>query len=65
MKKDIDYNIYIEKVLKEIDNIEQLGADMRYKVNNNNLDLEIELESIENWVKSIRKKINLKKKEIK
>ena len=24
----------LEKLLKEIDNVEQLGADMRYKVNN-------------------------------
>lgn len=45
----------IDKLLKEIDNIEQLGADMRYKVNNNNLDLEIELSSIEEWVKSIKR----------
>lgn len=44
----------LEKILKEIDNIEQLSADMRYKVNNNNLDLEVELVSIEEWVKVLK-----------
>lgn len=52
----------LDKILKEIDNIEQLSADMRYKVNNNNLDLEIELTSIEEWVKSIKNRL---KKEMK
>lgn len=51
----------LEKILKEIDNIEQLGADMRYKVNNGNLDLEIELESISNWVKSLKRRIKKEK----
>ena len=51
----------LEKILKEIDNIEQLGADMRYKVNNNNLDLEVELESINNWVKSLKRRIKKEK----
>ena len=51
----------LEKILKEIDNIEQLGADMRYKVNNNNLDLEVELESISNWVKSLKRRIKKEK----
>lgn len=47
----------IEKLLKEIDNIEQLGADMRYKVNNNDLDLKIEIESIRNWLVSIERRL--------
>lgn len=47
----------LEKILKEIDNIEQLSADMRYKVNNNNLDLEVELVSIEEWVKSLKRRL--------
>ena len=47
--------IMIKKLLNEIDNIEQLAADMRYKVDNDNLDLDIELESINNWVKSIKR----------
>lgn len=51
----------IEKILKEIDNIEQLGADMRYKVNNDNLDLEVELESINEWVKSLKRRIKKEK----
>ena len=51
----------MEKILKEIDNIEQLGADMRYKVNNNNLDLEVELESINEWVKSLKRRIKKEK----
>ena len=51
----------IEKILKEIDNIEQLGADMRYKINNGNLDLEIELESINEWVKSLKRRIKKEK----
>lgn len=51
----------MEKILKEIDNIEQLGADMRYKVNNNDLDLEVELESINEWVKSLKRKIKKEK----
>lgn len=44
-----------EKLLKMIDNIEQLGADMRYKVNNNNLDLKVEMNSIKEWLKSIER----------
>ena len=51
----------MEKILKEIDNIEQLGADMRYKVNNNDLDLEVELESINEWVKSLKRRIKKEK----
>lgn len=43
------------KLLEEINNIERLSADLRYKVNNNILDLEPQLESIENWIKSIRR----------
>lgn len=52
----------MDKILKEIDNIEQLGADLRYKVNNNNLDLEIELKSIEEWIKSIRRRLKKEQK---
>ena len=51
----------MEKILKEIDNIEQLGADMRYKVNNDNLDLQVELESINEWVKSLKRRIKKEK----
>lgn len=51
----------MEKILKEIGNIEQLGADMRYKVNNDNLDLEVELESINEWVKSLKRRIKKEK----
>ena len=51
----------IENILKEIDNIEQLGADMRYKVNNDDLDLEVELESINEWVKSLKRRIKKEK----
>lgn len=47
----------LEKLLQEIDNIEQLGADMRYKVNNDNLDLEVEIESIREWLKSIERRL--------
>lgn len=47
----------LEKLLKEIYNVEQLGADMRYKVNNDNLDLQVEIESIREWLKSIEKHI--------
>lgn len=52
----------LEKLLKEIYNVEQLGADMRYKVNNDNLDLQVEIESIREWLKSIEK--HIKKKEV-
>ena len=53
----IELKIELKKLYKEIDNIEQLGADMRYKVNNDNLDLEQEIESIKNWLKSIERRI--------
>ena len=52
----------IDNILKEIDNIEQLAADMRYKVNNDNLAIYVELESVNNWVKSIKRRLQ---KEIK
>ena len=45
----------LEKLLKEIDNVGQLSADMRYKVNNDNLDLQVEIESIREWLKSIER----------
>lgn len=51
MKKITD----LEKLLKEIDNVVQLSADMRYKVNNDNLDLQVERESIREWLKSIER----------
>ena len=55
-----------EKILKEIENVMQLSTDMYYKYKYNdtddNLDLEVYLSSIEEWVKSIRRRI---KKEIK
>ena len=44
-----------EKLLEYIDNIGQLSANMRYKVNNDNLDLKVELESIREWAKSIER----------
>ena len=47
----------LEKLLKEIDNIGQLGADMRYKANNDNLDLQVEIESIRVLLKSIERRI--------
>ncbi len=47
----------LDKILKEIDNIEQLGADMRYKVNNDILDIETELISVVEWAKSIRRRV--------
>lgn len=53
--------INLEKLLKEIDNVGQLSADMRYKVNNDNLDLQVEIESIREWLKSIERHI---KKEV-
>ena len=52
----------LEKLLQEIDNVEQLGADMRYKVNNNNLDLNVEIESIREWLKSIERRIKKESK---
>lgn len=51
----------LEKLLKEIDNVGQLSADMRYKINNDNLDLQVEIESIREWLKSIERHI---KKEV-
>lgn len=45
----------LEKLLKEIDNVGQLSADMRYEVNNDNLDLQVERESIREWLKSIER----------
>lgn len=51
----------LEKLLKEIDNVGQLSADIRYKVNNDNLDLQVEIESIREWLKSIERHI---KKEV-
>ena len=51
----------IEKILEEIDNIERLSADMRYKINNDNLDLEVQLTSVIEWVKSIKRRINKEK----
>ena len=52
----------LDNILKEIDNIEQLAADMRCKVNNDNLAIYVELESVNNWVKSIKRRLQ---KEIK
>ena len=45
----------LEKLLKEIDNVGQLSADMRYKVNNDNLDLQVEIESIRELLKNIER----------
>ena len=47
----------LEKLLKEIDNVGQLGADMRYKANNDNLYLQVEIESIRALLKSIERRI--------
>ena len=59
--KKIEKITNLEKLLKEIDNVEQLGADMRYKANNDNLNLQVEIESIREWLKSIERRI---KKEV-
>lgn len=53
----------LEKLLKEIDNVGQLSADMRYKVNNDNLDLQVEIESIRELLKNIER--HTKKRESK
>ena len=53
----------LEKLLKEIDNVGQLSADMRYKVNNDNLDLQVEIESIRECLKSIER--HTKKEKVK
>lgn len=53
----------LEKLLKEIDYVGQLSADMRYKVNNDNLDLQVEIESIREWLKSIER--HTKKEKVK
>ena len=52
----------IEKIQEEINNIEQLSANMRYKMNNDNLDLQVEITSIREWLKSIERRL---KKELK
>ena len=60
LKKEVDFMIkgINENIVKEyINNIEQLSADLRYKVNNNNYDLKVELESIKEWVKLIERRI--------
>lgn len=59
MKKITD----LEKLLKEIDNVGQLSADMRYKVNNDNLDLQVEIESIRELLKNIER--HTKKEKVK
>ena len=46
-----------EKLLIYIENISQLSADMRFMVNNDNLDLQVKIESIENWLKDIKKEL--------
>ena len=53
----------LEKLLKEIDNVGQLSADMRYKVNNDNLDLQVEIESIRELLKNIKR--HTKKEKVK
>ena len=52
----------LEKLLKEIDNVGQLSADMRYKVNNDNLDLQVEIESIRELLKNIERHTKKKRK---
>jgi hypothetical protein len=49
-----------EKIRNEIDNIGQLAADMRFKVDCDNLDIYTELSSVENWVASIRRRLRKK-----
>lgn len=53
----------LEKLLKEINNVGQLSADMRYEVNNDNLDLQVEIESIRELLKNIER--HTKKEKIK
>ena len=49
-------------ILEEIDNIEQLAADIRNKIYNGDYDLEIKLNSIKEWTKSIQRKTKQIKK---
>lgn len=49
-------------ILEEIDNIEQLAADIRNKIYNGDYDLEIKLNSIKEWAKSIQRKTKQIKK---
>ena len=58
----------IKQIQQDIDNIEQLGADLRGEFDDQayykkEIDLEITLGSIEWWVKDIRKKVKKLKKE--
>lgn len=58
----------IKQIQQDIDNIEQLGADLRGEFNDQvyykkEIDLEITLGSIEWWVKDIRRKVKKLKKE--
>lgn len=53
----------LEKLLKEIDNVGLLSADMRYEVNNDNLDLQVEIESIRELLKNIER--HTKKEKVK
>lgn len=47
-----------EKILKQIENIEQLSADMKYKVKNmNDFDLKNQIYSIKEWLKKIEKEV--------
>lgn len=52
----------MEKILNEIDNIGQLSANMRFKINNGNYDLETELSSIEKWVEILRRRLKKESK---
>ncbi len=49
-------------ILEEIDNIEQLAADIRNKVYNGDYDLEMKLNSIKVGTKSIQRKTKQIKK---
>lgn len=49
-------------ILEEIDNIEQLATDIRNKIYNGDYDLEIKLNSIKEWTKSIQRKTKQIKK---
>lgn len=48
----------LDKVKKELDNIGQLAVDAQYKIDIEKYDIGVELESIEQWVKSVRRRMN-------
>jgi hypothetical protein len=47
-----------ERILKAIDEIGQMSADMRYKVNNDDLNLNLQIDMIKNLLLAIESKSN-------